>query len=86
MSKWLVIDEYILFHSYRYQIAVGTSPGGGQVKAFYTIPSGSQYHTISGLNLNGYRKVNYLILLNKIFSVAPCNNSFLHQCKILKRR
>lgn len=62
VSKRLVIDGYILelFHSYRYQIAVGTSPGGGQVKAFYTIPSGSQYHTISGLNLNGYRKVKLL--------------------------
>ena len=60
VSTRLVIDGYMLFHSYRYQIAVGTSPGGGQVKAFYTIPSGSQYHTISGLNLNGYRKVKLL--------------------------
>jgi hypothetical protein len=37
---------------------VGTSPGGGQVKAFYTIPANSQYHTVSGLNLNGYRQVS----------------------------
>ena len=64
-----------LFNSSRYQIAVGTSPGGGQVKAFYTIPSGSQYHTISGLNLNGYRKVKLLNTYNKILLVVLHSNT-----------
>lgn len=56
-------DGYLIkeFPCFRYQIAVGTSPGGGQVKAFYTIPAGSQQHTVSGLNLNGYRKVGAII-------------------------
>lgn len=56
-------DGYLIkeFPCFRYQIAVGTSPGGGQVKAFYTIPAGNQHHTVSGLNLNGYRKVGAII-------------------------
>ncbi|XP_062596534.1 uncharacterized protein LOC134257978, partial [Saccostrea cucullata] len=40
-----------------YQIAVGTSPGGGQIKAFYSIPADSKHHTVTELNLDGYRQV-----------------------------
>lgn len=47
----------LVFFKYRYQIAVGTTPGGGQIRSFLSIPSGVQYFTITGLNLYGYRKV-----------------------------
>lgn len=46
-----------LMNSHRYQVAVGTTPGGGQVKAFYKIPADSKHHTVTGLNLDGYRQV-----------------------------
>ncbi|KAJ8321023.1 hypothetical protein KUTeg_002610 [Tegillarca granosa] len=40
-----------------YHIAVGTTPGGGQIKPFFKIPITSKYYTVSGLNLNGQRKI-----------------------------
>ncbi|VDI67222.1 Hypothetical predicted protein [Mytilus galloprovincialis] len=40
-----------------YQIAVGTTPGGGQIKAFFDVPQDARYYTVSGLYLMGYRKV-----------------------------
>lgn len=46
------------FDCVRYQIAVGTSPGGGQIRAFYSIPASSKHHTVSRLNLDGYRQVS----------------------------
>ncbi|XP_076085326.1 uncharacterized protein LOC143056125 [Mytilus galloprovincialis] len=43
----------------RYQIALGTTPGGGQIKPFFDInlEDGVRYYTISSLNLVGYRVV-----------------------------
>ncbi|XP_052081925.1 uncharacterized protein LOC127719726 isoform X2 [Mytilus californianus] len=43
----------------RYQIALGTTPGGGQIKPFFDIDleDGVRYYTIGGLNLVGYRVV-----------------------------
>jgi len=38
-------------------MAIGTSRGGGQIKPFIIIPSESQHYTVTGLNLNGLRKV-----------------------------
>lgn len=51
-------ESMTTFMFYRYQVAVGTSPGGGQVKAFYRIPTESKHHTVTGLNLDGYRQVS----------------------------
>lgn len=42
---------------FRYQIAVGTSPGGGQIQSFIPIPLSSKHYTVGGLNLNGQRQV-----------------------------
>ncbi|XP_071123199.1 uncharacterized protein [Mytilus edulis] len=41
----------------RYQIAVGTTSGGGQIRSFFDIPIYAQYHTVTGLDLMGYRTV-----------------------------
>ena len=41
-----------------YQVAVGTSPGGGQVRSFFEIPQGVKFYAIEGLNLMGYRLVS----------------------------
>jgi hypothetical protein len=35
---------------YRYEMAVGTTPGGAQIQSFTAIPAGSLYHTIGGLD------------------------------------
>lgn len=43
----------------RYQIAVGTSPGGGQIQSFIPIPLDSKHYTVGGLNLNGQRQVEF---------------------------
>ncbi|OPL32680.1 hypothetical protein AM593_07850, partial [Mytilus galloprovincialis] len=40
-----------------YEIAVGTTPGGGQIKPFFTIQAETNYYTVTGLNLNGLKKV-----------------------------
>ncbi|VDI79784.1 Hypothetical predicted protein [Mytilus galloprovincialis] len=40
-----------------YEVAVGTTPGGGQVKPFFSIPMGTSYYSVTGLNLNGLKKV-----------------------------
>ena len=41
----------------RYQIAVGTSAGGGQIRAFFDVPLDTRYYQVKGLNLNGERQV-----------------------------
>ncbi|CAG2187681.1 unnamed protein product [Mytilus edulis] len=41
----------------RYQIAVGTTPGGGQIRSFFDIPIYAQYYTVTGLDLMGYKTV-----------------------------
>jgi len=38
---------------YRYEMAVGTTPGGAQIQSFTAIPVGSLYHTIGGLSMTG---------------------------------
>jgi hypothetical protein len=38
---------------YRYEMAVGTTPGGAQIQSFTAIPAGSLYHTIGGLSMTG---------------------------------
>ena len=49
-----------LLYFHRYQIALGTTPGGGQIKPFFDIDleDGVRYYTIGGLNLVGYRVVS----------------------------
>jgi hypothetical protein len=42
---------------YRYEVAVGTTPGGGQIKPFFGIPVNTQYYTVTGLALDGLSKV-----------------------------
>jgi hypothetical protein len=42
---------------YRYEVAVGTTPGGGQIKPFFSIPVNTQYYTVTGLALDGLSKV-----------------------------
>ncbi|KAK3788402.1 hypothetical protein RRG08_044436, partial [Elysia crispata] len=41
----------------RYQIAVGTSAGGGQIRAFFDVPLDTRYYQVKGLNLNGERQI-----------------------------
>ncbi|ESO82597.1 hypothetical protein LOTGIDRAFT_236952 [Lottia gigantea] len=41
----------------RYEIAVGTTPGGGQVKQFFTASLDKRYMTIKNLALNGLKQV-----------------------------
>ncbi|KAK3101942.1 hypothetical protein FSP39_007535 [Pinctada imbricata] len=41
----------------RYEVAVGTTSGGGQVKKYSAVPSGVRYHAIEGLNLLNYRQL-----------------------------
>ena len=43
---------------YRYEVAVGTTPGGGQIKPFFSVPVDTQYYTVTGLALDGLTKVN----------------------------
>jgi hypothetical protein len=57
------LTDYCLMD--RYQVAVGTSPGGGQVKAFYRIPMDSKHHTVTELNLDGYRQVSPRTKMNR---------------------
>ena len=42
---------------YRYEVAVGTTPGGGQIKPFFSVPVNTQYYTVTGLALDGLTKV-----------------------------
>ena len=42
---------------YRYEVAVGTTPGGGQIKPFFSVPVNTQYYTVTGLALDGLSKV-----------------------------
>ncbi|XP_071152144.1 uncharacterized protein, partial [Mytilus edulis] len=63
-----------------YQIAVGTTPGGGQIKAFFDVPQHDRYYTVSGLSLKGYRKVYVSIRGTNgagLSSVATSNGVYL---------
>ncbi|XP_076086943.1 uncharacterized protein LOC143057517 [Mytilus galloprovincialis] len=63
-----------------YQIAVGTTPGGGQIKAFFDVPQDARYYTVSGLSLKGYRKVYVSIRGTNgagLSSVATSNGVYL---------
>ncbi|CAG2236309.1 unnamed protein product [Mytilus edulis] len=63
-----------------YQIAVGTTPGGGQIKAFFDVPQDARYYTVSGLSLMGYRKVYVSIRGTNgagLSSVATSNGVYL---------
>ncbi|XP_063408918.1 uncharacterized protein LOC134692399 [Mytilus trossulus] len=63
-----------------YQISVGTTPGGGQIKAFFDVPQGARYYTVSGLSLMGYRKVYVSIRGTNgagLSSVATSNGVYL---------
>ena len=42
---------------YRYEVAVGTTSGGGQIKQFFSVPVNTQYYTVTGLALDGLSKV-----------------------------
>jgi hypothetical protein len=51
-----ICTGYLQFYSnivYRYEMAVGTTPGGAQIQSFTAIPAGSLYHTIGGLSMTG---------------------------------
>ena len=54
----------------RYQIAVGTSAGGGQIKAFFDVPLDTRYYQVKGLNLHGERQVSSLNYPNRLNSNA----------------
>jgi hypothetical protein len=41
-----------------YYLAVGTSPGGGQIKPFFGVPVTVNYYLITGLSLKGKEKVS----------------------------
>ncbi|VDI71255.1 Hypothetical predicted protein, partial [Mytilus galloprovincialis] len=63
-----------------YQIAVGSTPGGGQIKAFFDVPQDARYYTVSGLSLKGYRKVYVSIRGTNgagLSSVATSNGVYL---------
>ncbi|VDI73733.1 Hypothetical predicted protein, partial [Mytilus galloprovincialis] len=63
-----------------YQIAVGTTPGGGQIKAFFDIPEDARHYAVSGLNLMGYRKVYVSIRGTNgagVSSVATSNGLYI---------
>ena len=57
--KQCIMHHVFVIH-HRYQIALGTTPGGGQIKPFFDIDleDGVRYYTIGGLNLVGYRVVS----------------------------
>ncbi|KAK3104702.1 hypothetical protein FSP39_008103 [Pinctada imbricata] len=62
------------------QVAVGTSAGGGQIKAFETIPLDSKHYTVGGLNLNGHRQVYVTVkAMNEagLSSVATSNGIYM---------
>ncbi|XP_025084423.1 uncharacterized protein LOC112558273 isoform X1 [Pomacea canaliculata] len=40
----------------KYEVAIGYTPGGGQIKEFHEVPSGVRYQLVSGLDLYGQRK------------------------------
>ena len=48
---------------YRYEVAVGTTPGGGQIKPFFSIPVNTQYYTVTGLALDGLSKVKRGVII-----------------------
>ncbi|CAC5392346.1 unnamed protein product [Mytilus coruscus] len=59
-----------------YEIAVGTTPGGGQIKPFFSIHTETNYYTITGLNLNGLTKI--ITLLNIVYvSIKGTNGARL---------
>lgn len=59
MYKFQHIKMYNIWKFvYRYQIALGTTPGGGQIKPFFDISIDVKYFTIGGLDLMGQRKVS----------------------------
>ncbi|XP_076116641.1 uncharacterized protein LOC143084119 [Mytilus galloprovincialis] len=63
-----------------YQIALGTTPGGGQIKPFFDISIDVKYFTIGGLDLMGQRKVYVSIKGTNgagLSSVATSNGLFL---------
>ena len=43
---------------FRYEVAVGTSAGGGELRPLEEVPSGQRYHKVQGLNLMGLHKVH----------------------------
>ena len=48
---------------YRYEVAVGTTPGGGQIKPFFSVPVDTQYYTVTGLALDGLTKVKKGVII-----------------------
>lgn len=54
------IEHYSVFVTFSlnsYHLAVGTTPGGGQVQQFFEVPVTKTNHVITGLTLKGLRKV-----------------------------
>jgi hypothetical protein len=45
-------------YAHRYQLAVGTSPGGGQIKHFMDVPIDFTHYTVQGLDLSGESRVS----------------------------
>ncbi|PVD18248.1 hypothetical protein C0Q70_21774, partial [Pomacea canaliculata] len=41
----------------KYEVAIGYTPGGGQIKEFHEVPSGVRYQLVSGLDLYGQTKI-----------------------------
>jgi len=42
---------------FSYEISVGTTPGGGQIKPFFRIDATHNAYTVSNIDLNGQRQV-----------------------------
>ncbi|XP_064643635.1 uncharacterized protein LOC135497733 [Lineus longissimus] len=55
-----------------YHLAVGTSPGGSQIKSFFPVPVTSSRFRITGLNLKGKEKIYVTI---KAFNAAGLSSS-----------
>ncbi|XP_064646203.1 uncharacterized protein LOC135499389 [Lineus longissimus] len=64
----------------RYQLAVGTSPGGANIKQFFDIPVSSTHYVITDLDLNGVRQIFVTIKGYNgagLFSITISNGIYL---------
>ncbi|CAG2250499.1 unnamed protein product [Mytilus edulis] len=41
----------------QYEVAIGITPGGGQIKPFVRVPVDTLQYTVNGLNLHGHKKI-----------------------------
>ena len=62
---------------FRYEVAVGTSVGGGQLRPLEEVPSGQRYHMVKGLNLMGLYKVHTDLCVCVCMCVCVCVLAFI---------